>query len=203
MKICSTCKIEKELNKFALNKRGKYGVHSRCKICTKEYTRKNYVNNIEKRKEDREFRKDKMKQYYIENKERLKEYYKQYKEQNKDYYKEYYKNYVYNRRKKDSLFKFKSNTRSLIRTTFKRCVNPLTKNKNTESILGCTIEDFRLYIESKFTDGMTLDNYGKWHLDHIKPIALATTKEEVIELNHYTNFQPLWAIDNLIKGSKY
>jgi hypothetical protein len=50
---------------------------------------------------------------------------------------------------------------------------------------------------------MTLENHGLWHIDHIKPIALATTEEEVIKLNHYTNLQPLWAKDNLKKGAKY
>lgn len=50
---------------------------------------------------------------------------------------------------------------------------------------------------------MNWSNQGIWHLDHIKPISLATTEEEVIALNHYTNFQPLWAEDNLRKGNKY
>lgn len=49
---------------------------------------------------------------------------------------------------------------------------------------------------------MTLDNYGEWHLDHIIPISSAKTEEEVIKLNHYTNFQPLWAEDNWNKGNK-
>jgi hypothetical protein len=49
---------------------------------------------------------------------------------------------------------------------------------------------------------MTLENYGEWHLDHIIPLATATTREDVVRLNHYTNFQPLWAKDNLSKGAK-
>lgn len=47
------------------------------------------------------------------------------------------------------------------------------------------------------------DNHGKWHMDHIKPVSLAKTENEIIELNRYTNFQPLWAKDNLSKGNKY
>ena len=50
---------------------------------------------------------------------------------------------------------------------------------------------------------MTFENHGEWHLDHIKPISLAKSEEEIIELNHYTNFQPLWAKDNLSKSNKY
>ena len=87
--------------------------------------------------------------------------------------------------------------------SFKRGTNKFKKSAKTEIILGCTVLEFRNYIESKFIDGMNWKNQGKWHLDHIKPLALGTNEEEVIELNHYTNFQPLWAIDNLRKGSKY
>lgn len=50
---------------------------------------------------------------------------------------------------------------------------------------------------------MCLENHGKWHLDHIIPLASANTEEDIIKLNHYTNFQPLWAKDNLSKGCKY
>ena len=50
---------------------------------------------------------------------------------------------------------------------------------------------------------MSWENQGKWHLDHIIPISSAKTEEDVIRLNHYTNFQPLWAEDNFKKGKKY
>ena len=50
---------------------------------------------------------------------------------------------------------------------------------------------------------MNFNNYGKWHLDHIKPISLATSEDDIIKLNHYTNFQPLWAEENIIKGNKF
>jgi hypothetical protein len=49
---------------------------------------------------------------------------------------------------------------------------------------------------------MSWDNYGEWHIDHIIPLASADTEEEVLKLYHYTNLQPLWAIDNIRKGSK-
>jgi hypothetical protein len=50
---------------------------------------------------------------------------------------------------------------------------------------------------------MNWNNRSEWHLDHIKPIALAKSEEEIIKLNHYTNFQPLWVYDNILKSSKY
>ena len=49
---------------------------------------------------------------------------------------------------------------------------------------------------------MSWDNHGEWHLDHIIPMASATNEKEVIKLNHYTNFQPLWAEENLQKSDK-
>lgn len=131
-----------------------------------------------------------------------KNYQKKYYEENKQKLKEINKNYIKNRIKTDYIFKFKCNVRILIKGSFKRGKNQFRKDAKTEEILGCTIEEFRTYIESKFTKGMTFENYGKWHLDHIIPLAIAKTKEEILKLNHYTNFQPLWAEDNLKKGSK-
>jgi len=103
----------------------------------------------------------------------------------------------------DPIYKFSLNVRSNILMSFKRGKNKFKKNAKTEIILGCTIEEFRNYIESKFSKGMSLENHGKWHLDHIIPLASANTEEDIIKLNHYTNFQPLWAFDNLSKGCKY
>lgn len=153
------------------------------------------------------------KKWYEENKEYISDYQRVYKKENEEKFKKYYEEnkekinkrnvkYIKNRLKKDSVFKLKFNIRSLIRGSFKRGKNQFRKDAKTEEILGCTIEEFRIYIESKLKKGMTFDNYGEWHLDHIIPLANAKTREDIIKLNHYTNFQPLWAKDNLKKSSK-
>lgn len=72
--------------------------------------------------------------------------------------------------------------------------------------LGCSIEEFRAYIEELFEPGMTWENRGPrgWHLDHIRPLASLdlTDREQFLQACHYTNYQPLWAADNLTKGAK-
>ena len=78
-------------------------------------------------------------------------------------------------------------------------IKKLIKGLRTKDILGCSFEEFKIYIESKFEDWMTWENKGLyngeynhgWDLDHIIPISSAKTEEEVYKLNHYSNFQPL------------
>ena len=69
--------------------------------------------------------------------------------------------------------------------------------------IGCNIQYVREWLEYNFTNEMNWDNYGDWHLDHIKPLCLSENYEDLIRLNHYTNLQPLWAEDNLKKNRKY
>lgn len=72
--------------------------------------------------------------------------------------------------------------------------------------LGCSIQEFKIYIESKFLPGMTWDNWGinTWHLDHIISLSSfdLTIREELLKAVHYTNLQPLWAKDNIKKSNK-
>ena len=94
-----------------------------------------------------------------------------------------------------------------------RYINELIKNgirryivnkrgKSYEDILGETFDNVRLHIEKQFKDGMSWSNFGEWHIDHIIPLSSGNNKDEWIKLNHYTNLQPLWAKENLIKGAK-
>lgn len=104
-------------------------------------------------------------------------------------------------RKRLPLNRIKMNMRTRVSSYCKKI--QVDKNFKTMDALGCTSQEFKQHLESKFTEGMSWDNYPKWHVDHIKPISLATTEQEAIELSHYTNLQPLWAADNLSKGNKY
>ena len=143
----------------------------------KERRKKYYQDNIEKEREKR-------KKYYYENKinERKK---------NNEWKK--------NNLKTDPLARIKKNVRDRIR----EFLTGKNKSKRTFDIIGLDKENFKLYIESKFTEGMSWENYGEWHLDHIKPLYLSENEEDLLLLNHYTNLQPLWAEDNLRKNRKY
>jgi hypothetical protein len=213
MKVCTKCGKDKTFDNFVKDKTKKDNYSNKCKSCAKEYYDLNRQKILEQRKEYRQNNKENIsilrkityqekkyyhKEYYKINKEKIKEYRKK----NQHNLKEYHKFYQSKKKKKDPIFKFKSNVRSLISSSFKRGKNEFGKNAKTEQILGCTIEEFRSYIENKFVKDMCFNNYGKWHLDHIIPISIANTEEEIIRLNHYTNFQPLWAEDNFKKGNK-
>ena len=103
-------------------------------------------------------------------------------------------------RMKDPVVKLKAKIRSLISKKFTK--KGFKKNNKAEIILGCSFSFFKSYIEAKFQNGMTWQNYGEWHFDHIMPLATARTEKEVMQLNKYTNFQPLWAIENILKRDK-
>jgi hypothetical protein len=143
----------------------------------KERRKLYYQNNIEKERERR-------KQYYHKNKETERK-------KNNDWKK--------NNLKTDPLERMKKNIRDRIR----EYLTGENKSKRTFDIIGLDKEKFKSYIENKFTEGMTWENYGKWHLDHIKPLYLSENEEDLIKLNHYTNLQPLWSEDNLKKNRKY
>ena len=72
-------------------------------------------------------------------------------------------------------------------------------------LIGCEVDYLMYYIQSKFTKGMNWNNYGKWHIDHIKPCCSfdLSKASEQRKCFHYTNLQPLWAKDNLSKGKFY
>lgn len=105
--------------------------------------------------------------------------------------------YIINRQKTDPLFALTCNIRKMILKSFTNC--GYTKKSKTFEILGCTYEEFKAHLESKFESWMTWENRGKyngqpnygWDIDHIIPLNSNKTEEGVIALNHYTNLQPL------------
>ena len=76
-----------------------------------------------------------------------------------------------------------------------------------EELIGCKFSELKQHLENKFKPGMTWENHGLygWHIDHIKPCSKFdfTDDNEQKKCFHYTNLQPLWAKENLIKRDKY
>jgi hypothetical protein len=175
-------------------KEKKYRIENKEKV--KERSKNWKLNNKEKQKETQ-------KQYYLNNESyriKARERSKKWQLNNLEKLKESRKIYQKNRRKTDSLYKLSTNFRSLIGLYFRK--NGYTKKSKCYEILQCSFEHFKEHIEKQFTNGMNWGNQGQWHLDHIYPVSKAKDEEHLIKLNHYTNFQPLWAEDNLKKSNK-
>lgn len=79
-----------------------------------------------------------------------------------------------------------------------------SKDSHALDFIGTSIPELQQYLSKQFQPGMTWDNHGQWHVDHIKPLASFDLSkiEEQKKAFHYTNLQPLWATDNLIKATK-
>lgn len=181
----------------------------------KEYYREYYKKNkesLDSKSKDNLNKKSNNKKYYLKNKEKLNERSKKWNNDNKDYKKELDKRhytdnkdylnsqrneYQKNKKKIDNLFRLKCSVRSLILNAIGR--SGYKKTSKSNYIIGCTYEELKTHLESKFESWMSWDNYGKyngelnygWDIDHIIPISTASTEEEVLRLNHYTNLQPL------------
>lgn len=221
-KKCSKCGQIKEVCLFSKNNRTKDNLNCSCKECDKEKYFKNREQNILRMREYKKNNSQKLRDYYVENQEQ----YKKYRESKKDLTKIYMKNYYSNnlekrkkylektkdvrnikrniagkkRRDEDLLFRIKTYLRNRLWFYLKK--NKYVKKTKTFDVIGCSPEELKIHLEKKFTNGMSWNNQGQWHIDHIIPLSSAKTEEELYKLCHFTNLQPMWALENIKKGSK-
>lgn len=158
-------------------------------------------------------------QYYQSHREQRLEYARLWRDRNREKIRQdnarYYKErrtqhqssqlkYQARRRKTDPSFRIACNLRSRIGSFLK--YKGHQKDSSVTRSLGCSKEELKEHLESRFSDGMSWENYGRtgWHIDHIIPLCeLDLTKtDELAKACHYTNLQPLWAVDNLAKRFK-
>jgi hypothetical protein len=189
MKICTKCKFEKNKNDFSI-RNGK--LRSICKSCRSIQEKNRYNVNKEEILLKR-------KVLYDTNPQKDNARSKAYRESNKEKMRVYFRNYIKNRRKNDIVFKFKNN----ISRAIHRNLTEGKQGNKTENIfksIGYDLNELKNHIESQFDSKMNWDNYGKWHVDHIKPVCSynfsSITDEKFKECWSLKNLRPLWANDN-------
>lgn len=228
MKVCKICNIEKEINQFPKNKKMKDGLLNSCKTCLNKRRKISYKKNIDKRKEYLSKNKEKIKErfkkyhksYYNDNREKILDYQKIYRLKNIDMKKEYEKKYRSENKDKRSKYhkeRIKNDILYRIGILIRRSIGDLFKRKSiekvntTQQILGCSFEEFKLHLESKFETWMNWKNKGLyngefnygWDIDHIIPLSSAINEEEILKLCNYKNLQPLCSkINRDIKKDK-
>lgn len=192
MKTCTKCDTPRDLEFFSADTKRPDGKQLHCKICAKEYRKRN-KNSIFKQRQ--EYRKNHSKSIrekkavdYQKNKEKLRPKRLE---------------YMNNRNR--------TNVQARLRNNLRRRLGHAMSGNYKKSVayqyLGCTLSELKEHLEKQFQPGMTWGNYGKtgWHIDHIKALSnfdLTNDNDLKIAL-HYSNLQPLWAIDNIRKGNRY
>ena len=137
--------------------------------------------------------------------EYLRKSHAKWREDNKEHVNKYKRDYERKRRAEDPKYRLGIRTRTSVWQLLKE--RNINKTNKTFELLGYTIEELMNHLETQFTSGMTWDNYGEWHVDHIKPMAsfefTSTDDEGFKECWSLNNLQPLWGKDNLSKGTRY
>lgn len=188
MKTCSLCKKVKPIEEFGVDRQRTDGHRGSCKKCTNKQSKKRYNDGGAK----------KAREYYKRNASKIRVKQTQYYQNNK----EKINSRVRDRLRADVSFRLRKSLSSRIYQAVKFFGQK--KFNNTTGLIGCSMPKLILHLESQFQEGMTWENYGRWHIDHIKPCAsfdLSDDKQQK-ECFHYTNLQPLWAIDNLRKNNR-
>jgi hypothetical protein len=230
-KKCQINKELTEFNKGNDPKDGKNYVCKECqKIINKKYNDNNKDKHKEWVKNNPEKVKEKSKRFYNKNKDnrfsnmteqdkiKYKEKRANYYQANKDAIKNSVKIYSNNNKekillrhnnyKKDGKTKIYRDKikhiiawRNILNSTIKRLGG--IKEGNTIDLLGYSGLDLKEYISNLFTDGMTWDNYGEWHIDHIKPVNTFSFDTPINVVNSLSNLRPLWATTRIINGVIY
>lgn len=177
MKICRTCKIPKPLEDFYDKPSNKDKKTKDCKQCISLNRAQTYLSRPDKLRII-----TKVKQWNVTNREKTRAYHCKHMA-------------IYRRDPKNKILE-------AVRKRLKKVLKNSKRGFSISKSISCSPNQLRQHIESQFKDGMSWENYGKWHIDHIKPIS-SFPLEEVWRANHYTNLQPLWALDNLRKGKSY
>jgi hypothetical protein len=189
MKTCTKCKLELNIQHFSFRDKKRLLYKSICKKCISLYE-KTYRQNNKAKLANKQYK------WFLANKEKQIQRVKQYRLNNKEYLSAKAKNDLIN-----PSIKLSRNIRTRIWHALK---NKTPLDTQSMELIGCTIEQLKSHLEAQWIINMSWDNYGEWHIDHIKPLSKFDLNniEERYRAFNYTNLQPLWAKDNLRKSNK-
>lgn len=185
MKKCKDCQIEKPIDDFFKNKNFKSGYTAKCKECFQK------VYYWQKKNKILEYQKN----YYKDNVIKIRNRIKSYRKKNRN---------IINRK----VLEYRNNNLEVkilhrLRNRIQKAIKNNIKSQSTIELLGCSIEEFKKYLELGFINGISWENYGSyWHIDHIIPCVFfdLSKKEDQKKCFHYTNMRPLEAYKNLSKN---
>ncbi len=196
-KVCIVCEEEKSLDRFDKKETSVDGHRNQCRNCLYEKRKERFeILTTEQKEEYKIIRNEKSKKY-LEGRKKDPEY----------------KLLLKKRRRERHIIRLNSDPLYKIKIAYSRRLNKYLRrgkcDKSTNAPyfldkLGCSFEEFKIYLESKFEDWMSWENYGKyngelnygWDIDHINPLSNAKTEEEIYNLSNYTNLQPLCSKTN-------
>lgn len=206
-KVCSnkTCthkgKVQ-PIDNFYKSIRESDGHEPLCKDCQQDQKNKWAEQNKEEvRAYNKQYQHDNAEQLNTTQRKRRKENPEPYRQYGRKDYKRHSKQRI-SHVQNDPVLRLKKNLRDRTGAALK--ARSWRKTTHFVEYIGCTLEELVHHLEKQFIEGMTWSNYGRdgWVIDHIIPLATANNAEETYKLCHYTNLQPLWAIDNSRKHSK-
>jgi hypothetical protein len=234
VKQCSRCKSFKPISEFGKNKTSKDGFAYECKVCRRFYYARYYSDpenrkrvcakalEYEKTERSKELRKiSEAKPDRIEKRQKWEEEYRQQpdvqemmKESKQKYAKsdkgrESQRRHRHTDRHKARMrtWNKKNRLRKFITRSIYRSLKGNKKGQHWEGLVDFTLEGLKSHLESQFQPGMTWDNYGEWHVDHIRPVSsfyiTSPCCDDFKKCWSLDNLQPLWAKDNLRKGAKW
>jgi len=210
MKVCSRCKEEKSILDFGKRSASTDGMHPYCKPCHRASARNGYHKDVEaSRDRDRERNKSRKKYLSENNKKWVQENSERHKANARAWHKNN-KDRVIARKKVRYHEKYHSDISFRLDRIIRRSLSRVTemsghdKKGKTLDVVGYSCKDLHRHIGRMFKEGMSWDNYGKWHIDHITPIKhfMDSGITDPAIVNALENLQPLLAYENLSKGDR-
>lgn len=210
-KVCRTCNQTKEASSFSTHPKSSDGLYHECKGCVSVNNKKRLLKKKEppaqktcvccgETKDISEFTN---KKYRSDGKDNTckpcnVKNYRTYARTNKE------KVNTASRKRYESDINYK--LCEILRSRVRKAIQNDQKTGSAVKDLGCSVDELKKHLESKFEDGMSWDNWSPkgWHIDHIIPLSAfdLTERDQFLKACHYTNLQPLWAEDNMQKKAK-